>query len=303
MEEVIIEIPEQLGNTYESYDFFITMITKLNKIESSKVVLDFKKTRWLRANLTAVLGAICYDSVKVNKNKIVFRNITESINKIFKKNHFSKKFKIDAIDDTYHTTIKYKEFNPKEKNNFQKYLRYEMVPSLKVKMSNEFEKEFRRAIEELFQNSRLHGNCDNIYTCGQYFPSEKSVYFTIVNLGTTIKENVMRKLNSYDITASESINWATKNGNTTKADNQAGGLGLPFLIDFLSKNHGSIQIISSNGFYENSDETITISSFEGEFLGTIVNLVFKINDEKLYKTDFEEKNGILIENALIENIF
>lgn len=299
MEEIFIEIPKELGNTYESYVFFLAMSAKLKEIKSSKIILDFKKTRWFRANLTSVLGAICIDAIKNNDNKVVFRNLTKSIKKILRKNHFSKKIGIETLTDTYKTTIKYKEFNPKESDNFQKYLKYEMVPSLNVKMSTEFNKEFRQAVEELFQNSRFHGDCDKIYTCGQYFPSENHVYFTIVNLGTTIEENVARKLNIDDFIASKSIEWATKNGNTTKNKNQAGGLGFPFLINFLSKNHGEIQIISSNGFYEKSDNGITLKTFENKFLGTIVNLVFRINDKKSYKIDTEEKNGILN----IENIF
>jgi len=60
------------------------------------------------------------------------------------------------------------------------------------------------------------------------------------------------KLNIDDFIASKSIEWATKNGNTTKNKNQAGGLGFSFLINFLSKNYGKIQIISSNSFYEQS---------------------------------------------------
>lgn len=43
---------------------------------------------------------------------------------------------------------------------------------------------------EVFKNVNDHTECTQIYTCGQYFPKRKMLYFTLADSGKTIYENV-----------------------------------------------------------------------------------------------------------------
>ena len=59
MSEIIINMPVQIKNDQSSFEFLICdLYHKIINIKNSKIILNFKKTRWLEANLTSVLGSI-----------------------------------------------------------------------------------------------------------------------------------------------------------------------------------------------------------------------------------------------------
>lgn len=299
MEEITIKVPTKVENDLEGFNFFIDLYEDVKDIKNKRVILNFSKTRWFEANLTAVLGAILTDS-KINNNVIIIDKISASIKRILRKNHFLKKLEIeDDLEDTYGTTIKYYEFSAEEKDEFQKYIKNEFLPKININMTEEFTKDFRVALEELFQNARLHGRCSSIYACGQFYFSHKTVKFTIVDLGDTIIENVKNKFNDNSIKADSAIEWATIDGNTTRKEGETGGIGLPLLIDFLQSNKGKMQIISSNGYWEKGYGERYSSCYKNEFPGTIVNIEVNVSDNKKYESKKEKRDL----NKLIENIF
>ena len=163
-------------------------------------------------------------------------------------------------------------------------------------MTNDFEKELRLNLEEVFQNARTHGKCEYIFVCGQSFYKSKKVKFTIVDLGKTIPENVRSKIGE-SIDDKDSIEWATKDGNSTKTD-VSGGIGLYQLSEFLKENSGKLQIISSHGYWEQNGDSITRRNLYQPFYGTIVSIEVNINN-KIYLST-EEKNNL---NLVINDIF
>ena len=188
MDEIMIYVPRKIENNIEGFQFFIELYKILKESYGKKIILDFNKTRWLEANLSAILGAIL--SFGLVNNKIEIKRVSKSISKILIRNKFFEYFGVgDNLDDLYETTIRYAQFDESDKVNFQKYLKEEFIPRLNLSMSNEFSKELRGNLEEVFQNSRIHGKCNNIHVCGQYFYSNKKVKFTIVDLGKTIYQN------------------------------------------------------------------------------------------------------------------
>lgn len=59
MSEIIINMPVKIKNDQSSFEFLIcNLYHQIINIKNSKIVLNFKKTRWLEANLTSVLGSI-----------------------------------------------------------------------------------------------------------------------------------------------------------------------------------------------------------------------------------------------------
>lgn len=291
----MIEIvaPKNIGNDIEGGNF-LSLFFKKSTEKNNEIVVDFKNTRWVRANLTSVLGAICWNAW-ANNTRVTFKNLTPSIKRIFSKNHFYKKFGVSPVKDEYNSTIKYREFAPEEKTVFSLYVREEFIPSIGIKFSKKFEQEFRTAIEELFQNCRLHGECDKIFVCGQYFPSEKRLYFTITNLGVTIKENIEKRFKEYLISPEKAIIWATKKGNTTRLEENIGGIGLDFLINFLDSTKGKIHIISDQASYERENKLVKTQLMENKFSGTMVTLIFSVNDicKKYDDRDYFDKIDIL----------
>ncbi len=294
---IIIDMPRKLENNMISLEFLASNLYNSTKdIKDSMVILDFTKTRWLEANLTAILGAIFY-TLYQNGNNIGISGVNDSIARVLNKNSFLESFGVlERIEDTYDSTIKYASFNPEEKVHFQKYLKEEFLPKIKLRMTPEFNKELRLNLEEVFQNARIHGESKCIFVCGQYFYKTQSVKFTIVNLGKTIPENVWQKLKTF-ISPEKCIDWATKEGNSTKVDT-SGGIGLFQLSEFLKENEGKLQIISSLGFWQQDRGFIEKNCLEHPFLGTIVNIDVRINN-KIYLSS-KERNKL---NRAVNNIF
>lgn len=276
---IIIEMPQQIQNDYDSFVFLINFHNKVKKINNSIVILEFNKTRWIEANLTAILGAI-FNQIFNNNNKLKVSRMSNSIKSVLLKNDFLKYFGLsDNVDDKYESTIKYTQFKNTDRIKFQQYLKGEFMPKIRLTMTEMFQKELRTNLDEIFQNARIHGKCNNIYVCGQVYFNKKIVKFTIVDLGVTIHQNVKDKFKK-EISAVDSIDWATKYGNSTKV-NESGGIGLFQLREFLKANGGRIQVISSNGIWEEDGENINKYSQEESFQGTIVNIDVNI-DEKIY---------------------
>jgi len=112
----------------------------------------------------------------------------------------------------------------------------------------------------------------------------------------TILENVKRKLRS-EITSKDAIDWATKDGNSTKVG-ESGGIGLYQLREFLKENGGKIQIVSSDGYWQEYENEITQILYTKPFKGTIVDIEVDINDKTYFSKD--EKDMV---NKQISNIF
>lgn len=293
--EKILNTPKKIMNDIETLNFLCDFFYLSNQ-HAQTIVINFKETIFFRYNLSSVFGAICWNASK-NNNKIKFRNVSNNIKNILSTNKFLKKFGINEIEDQEHITISYMEFLPEERISFSEYIKNEFLPSLTTVLKNEFKQEFRISIEELFQNCRLHGECDKIFTCGHFFVNENKIYFTISNIGISIKENVNKHLDDYSINSIDAIVWATKEGNTTRKEKNIGGIGLHNLIKFLDDTNGKIQIVSNDGVYERENKQELYQKLNKSFDGTIVTLIFNLKEIDKYRKDFFDSVEI------VENFF
>ena len=58
-------------------------------------------------------------------------------------------------------------------------------------------------------------------------------------------------------------------------------------------NHGKLQIVSNEGFYEFQKGNESARQFSGQFPGTIINLQFSTDDRNLYSLTSEiDENDI-----------
>lgn len=183
------------------------------------------------------------------------------------------------------TVISYMKFTQYKDIEFMDYVRNEMLSKPDFpRHSKLLGKKINESIFELFENARTHGNCNNIYTCGQIIQESgiSRLDFTIVDLGKTIKYNVNEYLKE-NLSGSDAIEWALKSGHTTKTGNVSGGLGLDIIFEFIKLNKGRIQIVSSDGFWEYFNDTIDKKLFKDPFNGTIANIEFNLNDKSSYR--------------------
>jgi len=264
-------------NDLDGYKQLICFYEKYKDDISKNIDLTINK--WFDANLSALLGAIIDKIELKGLNSVKFTVISSNIQIILQKNAFLTFFGFDKLNDTHNTTIEYKKLKPEDTRYFNKYLENDLLNrDIFPCMSDAVHEKISESIQEMFVNAQIHSETEFIYTCGQYFPRDNKINFTIVDTGIgfsgTIEKNLGKK-----ISASDSIRWALVDGHTTK-QNVPGGLGLALLKEFITQNKGKIQIISGNAFYELNAECEATNQLEYYYNGSVISMTFKTDDKK-----------------------
>lgn len=273
--------PERIESSFNGYSVFVDFYEQTRPLSMEKIALDFRQTNWFEANLSAVLGSLLnYHLEKLNT--FTFENLSTKVSNVLKRNHFLSNFGDLPINDYYKTTIQYRKFKTTEENYFKEYLDNELLSKEEMPgMSALLRKKINESIFEIFNNAAIHGDCKNVFTCGQYYPTNNRLDFTIVDLGKTIKTGVNNFLKK-NLSGIECIVWAVEEGNTTKRRTIPGGLGLSLIRGFLKINGGMIQIISADGYWEQRINSVDKKALPKNFPGTIVNLEFNLIDKAQY---------------------
>lgn len=291
-----IKFPKEVCSNFDGYSFFIELHNKTKELFREEIIFDFSKTTWFEANLCAVLGSLA-NNIQNGFNEITFINLTSKIDDVFSRNHFMASFGGKKISDSQETTIKYRRNKLTDEKLIKEFLYSELLQKTDFpKLSIIAKTEISRSIFEIYSNAIIHGNCEDVYSCGQYFPRKvpPRIDFTIVDLGNTIKKNVNIFLGETK-TGKESIEWAIQSNNSTKPKTNKipGGLGLKLITDFVKLNKGKLQIVSSDGYWELNKQIINSSNFKNEFPGTIVNIEFNLNDKNFYYLKEENVKDII----------
>ena len=156
-------------------------------------------------------------------------------------------------------------------------------------MSEKVRDNIRDYLLEIFKNVIDHTNSKKIYTCGQFFPKTALLYFTLVDIGETIRYNVSNFHRKYGIQIPDNaLTWALQAGNTTIDVGSPRGLGLSLIQSFVKLNNGQFFIISENETYEITQRGERYYKGTYSFPGTIVTLAFNLNDDAMYLMNNEK---------------
>jgi hypothetical protein len=276
----------------EGFNSLAEVAKKVGKLLFDKIELDLSFCSFFDANMTAPFYAVLSHFYE-NLNDITLTNIPQKTESILSKNQFLAQFDRPVIVDTYQTTIPFKKFKNGAGEQFSEYLSLHMDGHGIPKMSPVLTKKFRQSLFEIFQNAAYHSQSDaGIFVCGQFYPNKHKLDFTIADAGIGIRDNVRRFLN-FNISSRQAIQWALKEGHSTRSGNQPGGIGLKLIKDFIEINKGKIQIASRFGFYEFSPGGEIIEKMENDFNGTCINIEINTNDTSAYylRSEVEKSNG------------
>lgn len=289
-----IQVPHSVKSDFNGFSFFVDILQKTNSLQNMNIVIDFSQNTWFEANLCSILGSVV-NIIQSNNNNVHIR-VTGKLRDLFMRNQFAAHFGLDKIDDTNSTTIKYRKYRLTDEKLIKEYLDAELLghndfPRLSILLR----KEITRSIFEIFSNAILHGNCEYVYSCGQYYPQKNPpcIDLTIVDIGQTIKTNVNNFLGT-SYSGTDTILWAVKENNTTKPvdGNIPGGLGFKLIQDFIKVNKGKIQIVSADGYWQYVRGEFFTANFAREFPGTIINIEFKLSDSTIYHFKDEDISDI-----------
>lgn len=276
----------QIQNTYHSYQQLINLYA--NHKDDWFENIEVKLPGWFSANTSSVLGAI----LTIFQNNLNSVNVSAGSSKsILKRNGFLSHFGHAKTIDYNHTAIEYQVLSTEDDRYFNNYVFKKFIsrPDLPT-MTDALKDKLAESIYEIFINAKMHSQTEKIFVCGQFFPKQHEIIFTITDIGIGIKNVVNNRFGS-NLTAVQAIDWAIQDSHTTKVD-VSGGIGLALLHEFIQLNRGMVQIVSNEGFWQLDRNGKTINSFTGEFPGTMINISVCTNDTNQYRLSSESIDDI-----------
>jgi hypothetical protein len=276
-------VEHQLSNISNSKKGFLG----LNKLYANArtsdedLIIDFEHIKWFAADMCAPFAAV-YRHLSETRT-VECKNITPRVRNALAANGFLGS--IDGCTDVSEadeSVIPYRCFNVDDEVPFAEYLMDELMARREwPNMSEVLAEAFSESILEMFVNSVQHSATPyGIFSCGQHYPTKKTLDFSIADAGVGIQHNVARLFGDR-LTHSNAISWALEAGHTTK--NGCGGLGLNIIREFVKRNHGRLSIISHHGYYEVSGGGEIFEELELPFPGTA--LCLKVRTDDLYQHD------------------
>lgn len=297
MEDCIIKLPANICTTCNDYSELISTIQPLFYLpDGTYFILDFSQIIWLDANLLAIIGAFIEYRIANCPIRYLKGSINEKQADLWGRNGFGTYFDLKTTK-RYDTTVDYKVFKSNDAKKFGSYIDNHLLNKAGFpNLSPALNKKISYNMQEIFGNAPLHGNCNKVISCGQYFYQSKKLTFTIVDLGNTIEKNVVDYFKYLSKPVPEhNIKWATIENHSTKkiVNGKSGGMGFTLLKEFISLNNGYIQICSGKEFWEYTRDYEKCTHINSFFPGTIVTININMNDTKSYQLKNEPQNDDL----------
>ena len=274
-----------IRHDYSSFEALARLHAETERYFFDHIEIDMSATDCFDADLCAAFGAILY-GLERNLNTVHLVNLRHPVENILSKNGFLSHYGGMEISDRWGTTISYQQFDEKDDRYFVSYIEREFIHRSEIpKMSLGLLKKFGESISEIFNNAVLHSRTQlGIFSCGQSFPEEGRLDFTVADRGVGILENI-KQHTELKFSPEEAIIWATQEYNTTKLGSLPdvpGGLGLKLLCDFIDLNGGCIQIVSDGGYWQRKDSEVVTKRLNYAFPGTVVSIEINTADTGAY---------------------
>lgn len=259
----------------------LSLYSKAIASRHSKIIYDIQNLSNFDGNMAALLMAVVH-KLKKQHRKYVYIEIPSHINILFRNGLVAQlmgKGNNNQYEDTRESTIPLKAFSLAEDENFSHYLHNDFFGHRGVdNISNTTKKILCTHFIEVYNNVQIHSEAtEPLYTCGQYFPQQGLLKFTMADLGIGFLKKI--KLHTNDAVSSDNaaIEWALKNTNSTKDFQQfgPGGTGLKDLKTYCEANNGSLQIISGSNMMTFVKGKIVDNKLATPYQGAIINLIFR----------------------------
>lgn len=278
---ITISLKDRIDTSFSGYkkltSFYIECADYTNEIIS----MNLYDLEWIDGNMSALLDAILYKLEK--ENGLRFSTDFEFLKKKFDvllRNGF-----IDIgekIEDDRKSTVPMKSFDTGDKKGFINYVEGELMEHRGMPaLTSTVKEQIIQDIIEVFCNSHYHANTtDPFFVAGQYYPRQRELRFTMVDLGDGFLPRISKATNGKIGTSLEAINWAVS-GNSSKRilENTSGGLGLQNIRKYCTETGGTLDIVTGDGYWSTG---YAGTIFDGgrvlganAFAGTTLNLTFR----------------------------
>jgi len=279
------ELSGLIRSTFDGFQALVRLYYQMKACDDPILEIDMSRLTWFDANMCAALGAVLYP-FQAGGRAIVPSGMNPRIEEVLQRNGFLLSLGANSTKraDTYRTTIEYRRFERKETQAFKQYVAKHFVGKRLPEMSSALQARFRESISEVFENAVDHSSTKlGIFACGQLFPRQKRLDFSIADRGVGIRANIQRHT-ELNLSPEEAIAWALDGENTTRPRRagKPGGLGLKLIRQFIKSNDGRLQIISDAGYGSFGANDVEQETFEAPFPGTVVNIEINTADTSKY---------------------
>lgn len=247
-------------------------------LSNATIHLDWSNLYHMDANLSALFCAIIF---KLKSERTLSFYLDYSYLKgpmsIFWRNGLAQYiYKTgNKPDDTRFSTIQLKAFKIDAVDAFVNYIQQDLLRHRGVENIHFHDKtKVKDSYFEIFNNCEIHSQSSSVIACGQFFPQQKALKFTMVDLGCGFLKNISKYTENTDKIekAEDAIGWAIR-GNSTKIEAK-GGTGLKKILFYCMKSGSSIHIVSDDCYWK-YDGGITNYRINKHFVGTTIHLIFR----------------------------
>ena len=277
-ETIVLKLEGNLSTNFAGVSRLFNFYHKAKVYTDTIIFIDFYHLHWFDANLSALLGAILS---KLNtENTLTFSTdltyLEEKFDVLFRNGFFTSE---NLKQDDRQSTISFYQFNLSDDAGFIRYIEKDLMchrgmPALTKEQSNEI----IDSLIEVYNNIQIHSHAKyDCFVCGQFFPKQNKLVFTMLDLGVGFLPAIRDKTNGYIADNYMAIKWALEKKNSTKI-NSLGGLGLFNLEQYFRRTCGDMQIITGDVFWSISldDSLLKKHNLKEPFVGTVLNLFFSI---------------------------
>ncbi|WP_026462506.1 hypothetical protein [Adhaeribacter aquaticus] len=235
------------------------------------IYIDFSNLYWFDANLSAVLQAILY---KLNKDNCLSFNFDVNLvrNKfpiLFRNGFLSS---ILSLQDNLGSTVEMELFDCSEDVKFYNYIKEQLLGHSQMGNLNctGVEENFL----EVFANISKHAKTlDPVFACGQFYPNESKLAFSLVDLGIGFLPPIKAFTNGKIASSEQAIKWAVEYSNTTKERDETGGIGLHNVLTHCKETGGHFNIVTGDAYWGNNLGEMGTRRIS-EFVGTTIHLIY-----------------------------
>lgn len=282
MDIITYQLHDSIKTDYTGFRQLFRLYHDLKEHYNRHIYLDFETLEWIDANLSSVFESILYKLKKENNLEFSANVdvVSEKFHVLLRNGFIQFDNKIPIFDDRK-STISCRNFLPLEKEEFKSYIESDLLNhrGFPDSLTTNQRKRIKVDLLEIFSNVYQHALTDDpFFVCGQYFPKEKLLKFTMSDLGYGFLPPI-RDFSNNDIeTDIDAIRWALSGKSIKSVDDEPGGCGLSGIHEYCSEHEGNFQIVSGEAFWGlDLENTIFKGSrgFDKPVLGTTVNIFFK----------------------------
>ena len=267
---------EEYRRSISSLSKFAHIISYIKSNKNKRILIDLTEYKYINPSYAVIIAAIPYIAEEMG-NKSVIRYLANDYNcsNFLKDSGILKHYSYNNNDDVLNLKSSV-DFLVVRNLDKSEDVANSIIEKFPVKLEDDIKNELISKIYEVFSNSFTHSGVDKVFCCG-YFNQQKSLIFSIYDIGIGIPMSVNRYLKEckQDVLSDENaLKWAWQQGNSSlngKIDYPRGA-GFQTLESFAIENQGDILVGSNNSCCRISSKSKSFNRLSEPILGTFFSM-------------------------------